>query len=163
MPKVQDPILEQAKVAERFWTKVNKNGPVWNGTPCWIWLGSTFLGRRGKTRYGQFWKVRLVSAHRVSYELCVGAIPTGLTLDHLCRNTLCVNPSHLEPVSMRENILRGDGITAKHARAKVCSKGHPYEGYNLIVRYGWRYCRTCHNETTKLANRTQRLKAKEDA
>src|SRR5262245_55497325 len=71
---------------------------------CWEWQGwrdhrgygkATAVGRRGKD-----W------AHRVAYQLFTGPIPDGLTLDHLCRNTGCVNPEHLEPVSLAENIRR---------------------------------------------------------
>ena len=87
-------------------------------------------------------------AHRFSYELHVGPIPTGLTLDHLCRNTLCVNPAHLEPVTMRENILRGYSPSANGARATHCPHGHPYNERNtgITKTNGARFCRTCHNQ-----------------
>lgn len=82
-------------LAEKFHRYVLK------GDYCWEWVGSKRYG------YGQFRdgaKVR--KAHRVSYELAVGPIPEGLTLDHLCYNTSCVNPAHLEPVTIAENIRR---------------------------------------------------------
>jgi len=110
---------------------------------CWLWLGA--LNNKG---YGQIHvngKTEL--AHRKSYEIYVGQIPAGLTLDHLCRVPCCINPAHLEPVSMRENYLRGIGpiVNGDFHRAKThCRNGHPFSGENLIIeRNGWRSCRTC--------------------
>jgi len=51
---------------------------------------------------------RMVMAHRYAYELAEGPIPAGLDLDHLCRIRECVQPAHLEPVTRRENTIRGD-------------------------------------------------------
>jgi hypothetical protein len=84
-------------------------------------------------------------AHRWSYEYHVGPIPDGLHLDHLCRNTLCVNPDHLEPVTQRENNLRGAGPSAVHATKTECINHHPLSGDNLILRSNgrWRDCREC--------------------
>lgn len=64
--------------------------------------------------YGEFFtqrvngKVKMVHAHRFSYEVVKGKIPDGLVIDHLCRNSKCVNPDHLEPVTQKENIIRGN-------------------------------------------------------
>lgn len=95
--------------------------------------------------YGQFsLNCRLRLAHRVSYEMFVGPIPEGLTLDHLCRTPACVNPDHLEPVTRGENVLRGTGITARNARKTHCPKGHPYDAENTYVDpRNKRYCRAC--------------------
>ena len=76
---------------------------------CWVWKGSVFkkpTGSYGQIRTGHAGERKLVRAHRFSYEAFVGPIPEGLSLDHLCRNTLCVNPSHLEPVTHAENMRR---------------------------------------------------------
>lgn len=72
-------------------------------TPCWVWTGAKQSAGYGALRVDG----RVVLAHRHAYEQAVGPIPAGLQLDHLCRVTDCVNPEHLEPVTNRENVLRG--------------------------------------------------------
>jgi HNH endonuclease len=131
---------------ERFWNKVDKNG---NG--CWLWLGTKPHSDKPRSLpYGmlgiQFpdgrWKMR--GAHRISYELNVGPIPKGMTLDHQCNNPSCVNPSHLVPATMKNNLLRGNGIAARCARKTHCKRGHPLSGDNLHIRpNGARICRAC--------------------
>ena len=112
---------------------------------CWIWEGS--IGTRG---YGQItWKIdgRRPKAHRVSYQLFVGPIQAGFVLDHLCWNTSCVNPVHLEPVTPHENIVvRGrTSMSAIHARKTHCVHGHAFSGDNLRFRRGTKHriCQTC--------------------
>lgn len=87
----------------------------------------------------------MLTAHRVSFEHYKHPIPQGLTLDHLCRVTRCVNPDHLEPVTQRENLLRGLTIQARNAKKKRCDHGHWLEGHNLIHRKDGkgRQCRAC--------------------
>lgn len=107
---------------------------------CWQWLRSC----RGKypTIHVQG---KDLCAHRYSYELHKGPVPSGLTLDHLCRNTRCVNPTHLEPVTNRENVLRGIGPSAINAKKTKCPQGHVYSAANTRVSSsGKRHCRTCH-------------------
>lgn len=85
---------------------------------CWVWTGACTNGGYGTTSVlGRGWMV-----HRLVYTTLVGPIPAGLTLDHLCRARSCVNPAHLEPVSQRENNLRGDTIAARNAARTVCPK-----------------------------------------
>lgn len=84
--------------------------------------------------------------HRFVWEGLYGPVPDGLCLDHLCRNKKCVNPEHLEPVTMRENALRGIGITAINSKKVSCHRGHPLSGDNLIIKSdGARNCRQCKN------------------
>jgi hypothetical protein len=101
---------------------------------CWHWLGSL---RRGYGRMRVSGKT--FAAHRVSYEHFVGSIPGDLTLDHLCRNTSCVNPAHLEPVTARENTLRGVSPVAVNAKITECRFGHPLS----LSPSGARKCYEC--------------------
>ena len=144
MPKVQDPILEQAKTETRFWIKVDKRDG------CWLWRGPLHRGGLGNGGgYGRFYTKGLTVrrefyAHRIAYELLNGPIPLGLTIDHLCRNRGCVNPAHMEIVSVAINVLRGIGPAAQHAIVIHCPKGHPYDLLNTIWEgNGWRKCREC--------------------
>lgn len=85
------------KFKNRFWSKVTKTDT------CWIWNGAK------KNGYGAFWineRVRAGIAHRLSYEMMIGEITQGMTLDHLCSNRSCVNPSHLEQCTFSENTKR---------------------------------------------------------
>lgn len=126
-------------VVARFWAKVDRNGPG----GCWLWTAATAVGY-GHFSWGPHSARKQVKAHRLAYELLVGPIPDGLTIDHLCRVTRCVNPAHLEPVTMRVNTLRGYGPSAINARRTRCIRGHRLSGDNLIIDWaGRRQCRTC--------------------
>ena len=127
---------------KRFWGKVDKGGPG----GCWLWTSTMIPDGYGSFRIGS--RVdgtrRRVLAHRFAYELLVGPIPEGLTLDHLCRVRRCVNPVHLEPVTGRVNTLRGENPLAKNARKTHCPQGHPYDLLNTYTDpAGRRHCRTC--------------------
>lgn len=124
----------------RFWAKVNKT------ESCWIWTGTM----QQNSPYGQFWlNGKLVRPHRYSYEQSIGPIPEGLTIDHLCRNTICVNPKHLEAVTSKVNTLRGTGFAAINAKKTHCHQGHEFTKENTYSYNGKRCCRTCRSETTR--------------
>lgn len=114
-------------------------------TGCWLWTGC--LNKpNGYGLFSRTGKARQV-AHVYSYELHVGRVPEGLELDHRCRMRCCVNPTHLEPVTHKVNVLRGDTFQAKNARKTRCPAGHEYAGSNLfeqMTRKGLqRICRAC--------------------
>lgn len=115
---------------------------------CWIWTGATIRGY-GEVMTGSRAEgtKRPLLTHRVTYEHFSGPIPDGLELDHLCRQPLCCNPAHLEPVTHRENMLRGVGtIAAVNAAKTHCPHGHPYSPENTAVwADGQRRCRACRN------------------
>lgn len=103
---------------------------------CWTWTGPTARGAYGLLKI----KGKLHRAHREVYRLLVGEIPDGLTLDHLCRNTLCVNPQHLEPVTRQVNSKR----QAVALHRSECLRGHLYTPENTYVnKRGCRSCKTC--------------------
>lgn len=125
-----------------------------NDKGCWQWEGSTnHLG------YGVFYyRRKVVKSHRFSYELHKEKIPTGLVIDHLCRNRGCVNPEHMEAVTQQENILRGTGPTALNARKTHCKRGHELSPLNKVGKPSWRDCTTCRADYQNEANRLLRIK-----
>lgn len=78
---------------------------------CWIWTGATDARGYGVIGLGRR-KDGIMPAHVASYETHEGQVPEGMVLDHLCRNPSCINPDHLEPVTLAENSRRG-------SRAKI--------------------------------------------
>jgi hypothetical protein len=126
---------------------------------CWIWTGGTAgsTARYGQTQFRRpdgSYKKKYV--HVLAYELYVGLVPTGLEIDHLCRNILCVNPSHLEAVTHKENRRR--------ARLDTCRKGVHDLTKPEAVRWDGlgqrRGCIQCHRD--KALARFYRLKAEKE-
>lgn len=124
-------------------------------TGCWLWTaaiagnGYATIDDRGRT----------VLAHRFAYELLVAPIDEGLEVDHVhargCRHKHCVNPSHLEAVTHRENVLRAKALVTH------CRKGHLYDEDNTCWRSGryGRECRACNRERVAAAKRARRVAA----
>jgi len=108
--------------------EVDENG-------CW-----NFTGPIHPNGYG--WAGKHRSAHRYFYRELVGPIPQGLVIDHLCRNHGCVNPAHLEPVTVRENTMRGINFIATNAQKTHCLRGHELTPDNLASA-GSRSSRIC--------------------
>ncbi len=143
--------LDLRSAGERFWAKVDLRG----AEDCWPWTATITV-----SGYGQFWDgARLVRPHRWAYEAMVGPIPDGLVIDHLCRNRACCNPAHLEPVTHKENSLRGVSPNAVNARKTHCIHGHEFTEANTILRpdKAGRQCREC----KRLSDRRWRLERKE--
>lgn len=131
--------IEEAN--RRFWTRVNKTDS------CWLWTAAT-----NGVGYGMCClPLSKMLAHRRAYELCVGPIPEGLVLDHLCRNPGCVNPEHLQPVTQKENSLRGISPMAQNASKLYCRRGHKFSGSNLRIdpKSGSRKCKACDAENAR--------------
>lgn len=124
-----DPRLSLEKRQEMFYAKVDKTNT------CWMWVGRVNAWGYGNCSFkGRNWL-----AHRLSYTWEKGEIPKGLELDHLCRNTFCVKPSHLEAVTHHENMSRG--VTAKKTS---CKRGHEFNTTNTYkTPDGRRDCRVC--------------------
>lgn len=127
-------------------------------TPCWIWQFYT-----NPNGYGILMRDGESLAHRVYYKRAKGSIPRGYEVDHLCRQTECVNPDHLEAVTPRVNALRSRSPAAVNARKTHCIRGHELAGDNLIIKKaGGRNCRTC-QRASSAAWYARRKQAKHDA
>lgn len=114
---------------------------VRQGPDCWEWTG-----RKDREGYGVHWVTGIGQrrAPRLVYELQVGPIPDGLTLDHLCRNRGCVRPDHLDPVTIGVNVHRGDTPAARNAAKTHCDHGHEFTPATTYLRArGGRECKVC--------------------
>lgn len=133
-------VIERASV--RFWNKVDKSGD------CWVYKPAATNGR---SRYGTFsvdsrkdFPRIQMGAHRFAWLDTHGTIDDDLTLDHLCRNISCVNPEHLEEVTLEENVSR-----ANRGRT-VCRNGHVYAEVGRVpVGNGWHACKGCKDASDK--------------
>lgn len=110
-----------------------------NCLDCWFWVGY-----KDKDGYGHVtYKNKDYMAHRRSYILFIDNIPNKLTIDHLCRNRACINPFHLETVTMKENIHRGLGPAAINYKKEYCIHGHKFTKENTYYGINRRTCKKC--------------------
>lgn len=124
----------------RFLEKVDFSGK------CWLWTGAKngkgygALSANGKSAY---------PAHRWSYEYFIGPIPAEKQIDHLCRVHECVNPLHLDAVTVRENLMRGNTLARRNKHATHCIHGHEFTNENTgIDARGDRFCKACKRQRT---------------
>lgn len=149
----------QVNALEKFWSKVDQNGPVPQHNPslgnCWIWTGYVLPNGYVMFRPPNENKE---GAHRWIYKQLVGEIPTGFEIDHICRNTRCVRWSHLEAVTPEENKRRVRGLYhGWNAKKTHCKYGHEFNEENTRVRRnGDRICRTCHMLATRVRRQRKR-------
>lgn len=128
---------------ERFFAKI----ALPKETTCWVYTGA-----RDGRGYGRFFAYgKLHATHRWAYERFVGPIPKGMTLDHLCCDTSCCNPEHLEPVTVAENVRRAFALKTH------CVHGHNWIPENFGYRAnGTRYCKICERERKRRERRVAR-------
>jgi hypothetical protein len=151
--KAQHKFIISRQLLSRLFSKIHISETViYNNIPCWEW--TAFISRNGYAQYGLKieGKAYTFLTHRLMYTLFVESIPDGLIIDHLCRNTRCVNPIHLEATTSKVNTARG--IWQKHrgpALVDFCKHGHEMTGDNVQIG-AWkrnrlsqvrRYCREC--------------------
>lgn len=122
---------------ERLWINIDQG----DEDECWPWIGHLEDGY-GRLRVGP--DGERMPAHRFAWELDNGPVPDGLVMDHLCRNRACCNPSHLEPVTNRKNLMRGNTRAARNAAKTHCKRGHEFNDENTYIdSQGRRNCRPC--------------------
>ena len=116
---------------------------------CFVW--QKYLDKDG---YGTFYfKKKSRKAHRFSYYITHGDIPTGMMIDHICRNRACVNPEHLRLVTPQQNTLENSKSIGAINKAKThCKLGHPLNKINGVKK-PQRYCSICENEKSKRLSR----------
>jgi hypothetical protein len=128
------------KQKKRMFEKIINNGS------CWIWTGAKNNHGYGQIGIKNYGKTKTVYVHRLLYTAFFGKIDGKFELDHLCRVPACVNPNHLEPVTHRENTMRGFGVASFHAKKIVCLRGHKFDRVN---NRGNRVCGICKNDLMK--------------
>lgn len=147
------------KLPERFWKKVIIKDCGYS-SPCWHWTGS--LNNNG---YASFRiKPHKTSGHRAVYLQMVGEIKEGLVIDHMCRNRACMNPTHLQAVTQKQNLSTAIGLGEKgmvylakineiHKAKTHCPQGHKYTDANTYWEergtFKSRHCKTCRDANVR--------------
>lgn len=134
---VRSRVSREGTVEERIFRQLEETAEG-----CWEWRG-----HQGPNGYGQLGgDGTTYRVHRLVYVMLVGPVPDGLVLDHLCRNRLCANPAHLEPVPEFVNFVRGASPSAVAFRTDTCKRGHSLDleiGDVYVTPTGKRDCRRC--------------------
>ena len=150
-PKPRDPL-------ERFESKIDRTAT------CWLWTDVPHANGYGLFAVKLNGRWKKVWAHRHSFELHKRPLRVGETVDHLCRNPLCVNPDHLDACNTGENSLRSPfTLQGSNARKTHCPQGHPYSGDNLFYDQGKRRCRICVRAKNRAAQKRRTAASREAA
>lgn len=143
-------IFGDSRLPDRIWAKLS----VHELTGCWLWNGGLFEERGG---YSQIWFNKNWRGHRLFYSIFISSIPDDLVLDHLCRTPRCVNPEHLEPVTISVNVRRG--LSGELKIYDKCINQHEASTINTGVRKdGRKYCKVCR----KINEQKRRTRIKND-
>jgi hypothetical protein len=124
---------------------------------CWLWSGA--INKSGYSLITR--KHKQIRLHRWVYEQFYNEIPQGLVIDHLCRVRHCVNPDHLEAVTLKENVLRGDAAKPRKFKKEYCIRGHKFDELNTLYQnYKGkirRSCKICYNNRMREYMRNKKL------
>jgi hypothetical protein len=129
-------------LSQRFWEKVDK---CTGG--CWEW--TAYRDREGYGRIQQGGRGgEALYAHRLAVQMDGREIPKGYNIDHVCTNRGCVNPAHLEVVTIGENTRRGGNKKPRQGEQRMCGRGHPITTETAYFRKNGLlvYCKKCRNE-----------------
>lgn len=126
--------MKRKPLEQRFLDKVNKT------KSCWLWTAST-----DRAGYGHFhYKGKQMMAHRMSLLIHGIELIEGLSVNHLCKKTSCVNPNHLEQIPLIDNVLLGDSPASQNKRKTHCKRGHLFTKESVYTDNGYgRHCIKC--------------------
>ena len=142
-------------IPQKYAARIRSRCVQWSSSGCLEWTGAVTSKGYGNIAICVKGKKRYLPPHRVLYVLEKGPVDPGLEMDHLCRNRLCCNPEHLEPVTTQVNTAR-----SAPARKTHCKHGHEYTEENTMRKAsdGRRRCRTCHQIRMAKRKEERRLK-----